>query len=76
MDQVAQAIQAVNRPQVVITQLGDGNIAVEFKNGIMPPALLFAAAGAITRAANKILDESEHANASVLESLPRDLRRT
>ena len=58
-DQLARAIMATNRPTVTITQLSDGSVSMEFKNGLLPPALCFSAAQMLIRAANQMLDEQD-----------------
>lgn len=75
MDKIGQAIAAANKPALVITMLDGGAVSLEFKNGIMPPAVLFAAAGMIERAANRIIDESEQAMTAQLANLDPNMGR-
>lgn len=69
MDKVGEAIASANSPRVIATLMSDGNLAIEFKNGMMPPAMLYALAGQLNRAANMIQDQQEAAMQAMRASL-------
>lgn len=75
MDKIGEAIASASSPRVIATLMPDGNLGIEFKNGMMPPAMLYALAGQLNRTANLIQDQQDAAVQAMRASLDPNMGR-